>query len=177
MLFTRRAALIGLLVIGSPLAAATAPAAARTTGKAAFRGQIIAPAQRGHRTVASSTIVFRGVFNGVGRIVEVPNRPGDPDTVSRDNLAFPGGTMHLRSKMVGAPHFTLDPATCAFTGRIRQTAKLQGGTGRFRHASGSFKGTVRAYAIAARNPDGSCSQQADALLEADVVSGRGALSY
>jgi hypothetical protein len=57
--------------------------------------------------VASSIIVFRGVFNGVGRIVEVPNRPGDPDTVSRDNLVFPGGTMHLRSKMVGSPHFTL----------------------------------------------------------------------
>jgi hypothetical protein len=85
--------------------------------------------------------------------------------------------MHLRSTIVGAPHFTLDPATCAYAGRIGQIAKVEGGTGKFCHASGTFKGTVRAYGVAARNGAGSCNQQADSLLEADVVVGRGTLSY
>jgi hypothetical protein len=33
------------------------------------------------------------VFRGVGRIVEIPNLPADPDNVSRDDLVFPSGTM------------------------------------------------------------------------------------
>ncbi|UGS38394.1 hypothetical protein [Capillimicrobium parvum] len=61
--------------------------------------------------------------------------------------------------------------------RIKQTGKIQGGTRKFRHATGTFKGTVRAYAVLARNPDGSCNQQADALLDADAFSGRGTLSF
>jgi hypothetical protein len=171
-----RAALITMLAIGTPLTALAVPAAARTTGKASFRGQIIAPAQSGSRTVVSSMIAFNGVFNGVGKIVEVPNRPGDPDNVSRDNLVFAAGTMHFVSTGQ-QPQITLDPQTCTGTVRIKQTAEVQGGTRKFRHASGTFKGTVNAYAVLARNPDGSCNQQADALLDADVVSGRGTLSF
>src|SRR4051794_23712402 len=109
-----RAALVTMLAIGMPLAASAVPAAARTTGKASFRGQIIAPAQSGTRTVVSSMIAFKGVFNGVGKIVEVPNRPGDPDNVSRDNLVFAHGTMHLLSTNQ-QPQVSLDPQTCAGT--------------------------------------------------------------
>jgi len=171
-----RAALVTMLAIATPLTALAGPAAARTTGKASFRGQIIAPARAGSRTVVSSMIAFKGVFNGVGKIVEVPNRPGDPDTVSRDNLVFAAGTMHLVSTSQ-QPQVTLDTQTCAGTVRIKQTGKVQGGTRKFRHATGTFKGTVVVHAVLARNPDGSCNQQADALLDADVVSGRGTLSF
>jgi type 1 fimbria pilin len=171
-----RAALVTSLAIGMLLAAAGVTAATRTTGKASFRGQIIAPAQSGSRTVVSSMIAVKGVFSGVGRIVEVPNRRGDADNVSRDDLVFAGGTMHLVSTSQ-QPHISLDPKTCAGTVRIKQTAKVEGGTRKFRHATGTFKGKVRAYAVLARNPDGSCNEQADALLDADVVSARGTLSF
>ena len=33
-------------------------------------------------------------FSGVGRIVELPNLPDDPDNVGRDDLVFPEGIMH-----------------------------------------------------------------------------------
>ena len=171
-----RAALRTVLAIGSTLVVSTAPAAARTTGKESFRGQVIAPSKSGTRTVVSSIIVAKGVFKGSGKIVEVPNRPGDPDNVSRDDLVFPQGTMHIRNTSQ-APTFSVDPQTCAFTGRVKQTTKIQGGTRKFRHASGTFASSVRFWGVAVRNPDGSCNEQADALLEADVVFARGTLSF
>jgi type 1 fimbria pilin len=172
-----RAALAAVLAVGSPLAAAAVPAAARTTGRLSFHGQIIAVSRNGQRTVVSSIVAARGVFNGVGKIVEVPNRPGDPDNVSRDDLVFGAGTMHIVNINRGQPQISLDPQTCAATVRIKQTTRIQGGTRKFRHATGTSKSTVRAYAVLARNPDGSCNEQADALLDADVVSGRGTLSF
>lgn len=164
------------LAIGITLLGVSAiPAAARTTGKESFRGQIIAPAKSGTRHVVSSIIVSKGVFTGVGKIVEVPNRPGDPANVSRDNLVFPTGTMHIRNTSQ-APKISLDQQTCAVRAVIKQTMKVQGGTGKFRHASGTFASTVRAWGVAARNSDGSCNPQAELLLDADAVSGRGTLS-
>jgi len=71
----------------------------------------------------------------------------------------------------------LNPQTRVFTGRIEQTTKVQGGTGRFRHASGSSAGAVRAKLVAARAADGSCSQEQAPLLEVDAVSGRGHISF
>ena len=161
---------IGLMLI------ATATAAARTTGKESFRGTIIAPAESGTRNVVSTFIVARGVFMGVGEIVEVGNRPRDPDNVTRDDLVFPSGTLHVRN-MSQAPHFSVDQQSCAFTARVKQTTTIEGGTGRFRHASGTFTGGVRAWGVGARNPDGSCNQQADAVLEVDAVSALGRLSF
>lgn len=165
------------LVIGfTLLAVAAIPAAARTTGKESFRGQIIAPDKSGTRHVVSSLIVSKGVFTGIGKIVEVPNQPGDPANVSRDNLVFPNGTLDIRNTSQ-APKISLDPQTCAVTAVIKQTTKVQGGTRKFHHASGTFASTVRAWGIAARNPDGSCNPQADLLLDADAVSGQGTLSF
>src|SRR4051794_16435559 len=141
-----RAALVTMVAIGVPLATSAVPAAARTTGTASFRGHIIAPTQSGDRKVVSSMIAFKGIFDGVGTIVEVPNRPDDPGNVSRDDLVFADGTMHLVSTSQ-QPQISLNPQTCAGTVRIKQTARVQGGTRRFRHATGTFNGTVHAYAV------------------------------
>ena len=158
-------------VVVTPVAAATS-----VSGRELSRGQIIAVAHNGHRTVASSIIVLRGVFNGVGKVVEVPNRPGDPDSASRDNLVFAAGTLRIISLNNGQPQIRLNAQTCIGTVRIKQTTKITGGTGRFSHAHGTFKGLVRAYAALARNPDGSCNEQADVLLDSDVLSGHGTMS-
>jgi hypothetical protein len=158
------------------IAVSDAPAAARVTGRESARGQIIAVARNGHRTVVSSIIVLRGVFNGVGTVVEVPNRPGDPDNASRDNLVFPAGTLRIISFNRGAPQISLDPQTCVASLRIKQTTKVTGGTRRLRHARGTFNSRVSAHTALARNPDGSCNEQADALLDADALSGHGTMS-
>jgi hypothetical protein len=170
-------ALLGtVLSIGVPLAISAVPARAATTGKESFRGQIIAPAKAGSRHVVSSIVVTEGVFNGVGKLVEVANRPGDPDDVSRDDLVFPGGTLHIRNTS-RPPQVSADEKTCAITVAIRQTTKVEGGTGRFRHASGTFTGSVHTWGVAARNPDGTCNMQADLLLDADALSAQGTLSF
>jgi hypothetical protein len=169
------AALGILLASGLTLAATVAPAGARTTGKQSFNGVIVASGESGTRTIISTLIVARGVFAGDGRVVEVANRPGDPDNVVRDNLVFPRGTMHL---VTTNKSFTpsMNPQNCAAKTRIRQTMKIQGGTGAFSHAAGSFNGTIRGQGVAARNPDGTCSQQMDLLLEVSEFSMHGTLT-
>jgi hypothetical protein len=169
------AALGALVAIGLTLAATVAAAPARTTGKESFRGVIVASGESGRRTVVSTVIVARGVFTGDGRVVEVPNRPGDPDNVSRDNLVFPQGTMHLVTTNKSITP-SVNSQTCAVKVLIRQTQSIRGGTGAFRHAAGSFAGTLRGRGVAARNPDGSCSQQMAQLIEVAVFSMRGTLS-
>lgn len=164
-----------LLAIGLALVAAVAPAAARTTGKQSFNGGIVASGESGTRTVVSTLIVASGVFTGDGRVVEVANRPGDPDNVSRDNLVFGRGTMHLvTTNKAFTP--SINPQTCANKVRIRQTLRIRGGTGAFRHAAGRFTGSLRGRGVAARNPDGTCSPQMVQLLEVAIFSMRGTLS-
>src|SRR3954451_1435067 len=133
--------------------AAVTPAGARTSGKESFRGVLVTTGESGTRTVVSSMIVAVGVFDGVGRIDEVENRPGDPDNVSRDDLVFAAGTMHIVTEN-GSANVSVNPTTCVITARIKQTTKINGGTGRFRRASGSFAGTVRAWGVAARAANG-----------------------
>jgi hypothetical protein len=172
----RRTAGVGIvLVLASAWLVLAAPAMARTRGKERLRGVVIATNQGGQRTVVSGWATFRGVLNATARIVEVANRPGDPDNVSRDNLVFARGTMRL---VTTNRSFTpsVNPQTCANTVRIRQTAKVRGGTGAFRHASGRFTGILRGRGVTARNPDGSCSQQLAELLEVASFSMSGTLS-
>ena len=164
-----------MLVVGLTLVGSAAPAAARISGKESFKGAIVASGESGTRTVVSSVIAASGVFTGSGRVVEVANRPGDPDNVSRDNLVFPQGTLHIVNTSQ-RPTTSLNPQTCALRVLIKQTTKVQGGTGRFRHASGTGTGTVRGWGVAARKPDGTCSQELALLVEVDVVSSRGTLS-
>jgi hypothetical protein len=171
-----KAALGIALAAGLPLVASVAPASARTTGREAIKGTIVASGASGARTVVSSMIVARGVFNGIGHDVEIANRPGDPQNVVRDDLVFRAGKLHIRGTSK-APKISVNAQTCSITVRIKQTMTIEGGTGRFRHASGRFTGGVRGWGVAARNPDGTCSQQAELLLEVDVVSARGTLSF
>jgi len=93
-----------LLGAGTALAisaAAALPAAAATSGSETVNGILVTSGMSGTRTDISSVAVARGVFDGVGQIVEIPARPGDPANVSRDDLVYPEGTMHLVNTTVG----------------------------------------------------------------------------
>jgi hypothetical protein len=130
----------------------------------------------GERSVVSGVVVASGVFNGGGRIVEIASQPGDPDNVNRDDLVFPDGTMHLVSTLVSAT-FSVDPRTCIVTATIEQTGVIDGGTGRFAAASGSFAGTLTGHGLARRNPDRSCSQDQALLIEVARFSASGTLTF
>jgi hypothetical protein len=172
-------------VIGTLLAAGIAlatcattamPAAAATSGSETFRGTIVASGVSGTRTVISSVVVAKGVFRGVGRIVEVPSLPTDPDNVSRDDLVFPEGTMHLVSTTVGAS-FSLNPHSCLFKVTLQQTGEITGGTGQFAAATGGGTGTVSARGLLPRNRDGSCSATQLPRHEVDMIASSGTLSF
>lgn len=163
-------------VLASILLTAAAPAAARTSGKERFRGVVIATNQGGQRQVVSGWVVGLGVLDASARIVEVASQPGDPDNVVRDDLVFPSGTIHIVTTNA-APRSTVDPRTCAYSVRVRQTTEVAGGTRRFRNASGSFRGTLRDWGVAARAADGSCDQQQEPLLDVAEIATRGRLSF
>jgi hypothetical protein len=169
-----------LLAAGAALAisAATAwPAAAATSGSETVTGTLVTSGVSGTRTAISSVLVAKGVFRGVGRLVEIPNLPADPDNVSRDDLVYPEGTMHLVSTTVGITSFSLNPHNCLFKVTLQQTSEITGGTGLFAHASGSFTGTVSGQGLGARDPDGSCSFTQPSLHEVDMIAFSGTLSF
>jgi len=168
-------ALLGALVAAGALVMFAATAAAQTGGSESFDGTIVARATLGDRTVLSSVIRARGAFNGVGHIVEIPNQPGDPDNVERDDLVFAAGSMHLITTIVGVDS-SLDPRSCIFTATIAQTSEVSGGTGAFVNASGSFVAQLTGRLKAARNPDGSCSEDTS-VNEVDQFSAEGTLTY
>jgi hypothetical protein len=60
---------------------------------------------------------------------------------------------------------------------IGSTAVVDGGTGCFSDASGSFDGTLRGHALAARNPDGACSAEQPPRVEVDKFTEEGTLSF
>jgi hypothetical protein len=156
--------------------AASALAAARTSGPACFHGGLVVSGASGTRRAVGSAIAMSGVFDAVGRIVERPNRPGNSDRVSRDDLVFAAGVLHIKSTN-GHMSITVDRRTCTVTFRIRQTSAAEGGTRRFASAGGTFDATVTGSAVADRKPDGSCDQQHPALVEIDTVTGSGTLSF
>src|SRR5215472_8288278 len=96
----------------------------------------------GTRTVISSVLAAKGVFRGVGRIVELPDLPTDPPNFSRDDLVFSEGTMHLISATVAITSFSQNPRNCLFRLTLQQTGAVRGGTGQFTAATGSFTSTV-----------------------------------
>src|SRR5439155_4419516 len=127
-----------------------------TSGNEKVDVTIVVRAVAGERTVLASVVRAKGVFDGVGRIVEVASQPGDPDNVLRDDIVFAEGSMHLVSTIVGGSQ-SLDPRSCRLTATIQQTGEVVGGTGKFAAASGSFAGALSSQVVLARNPDGSCS--------------------
>lgn len=168
---TVAAVVTGGLAPTSP-AAASSFAASRTAGPQAFDGYLVKAAGK----VVATKIFARGVFDGVGQIVEVHSRPGDPDNVNRDDLVFRAGAMHIVSTNHDVK-VSLDPHTCTVRAHLSQTSKVTGGTGRFRGASGSFVASVDALGVAARGSDGKCTMARELLTETDLVSARGRLSF
>jgi hypothetical protein len=170
-----RGALGALLAVAVALAV-SAPASAGKSGSQTFNGVIVASNLSGSRTVLSSVVVGRGVFRGVGRIVEIDSLPGDPENVLRDDLVFAEGTLHIVSTSLSAS-FDLNPRTCIGSFKAQQTTTIEGGTGRFGHATGSFAGTVSGRGLVGRNPDGTCAQEQAPLIEVDTVTASGTLSF
>jgi hypothetical protein len=164
-----------LLAVGVALVL-SGTAAARTTGAERFDAVIVTSGATGTRVVVSTVIVLRGVFDGVGRVVEVENGPGEPDNVAHDDLVFRAGTMHLVTTTLDAS-VSVNPVTCLIHVTVQQSSMVVGGTGAFARARGSFTGTATALLLAARNPDGSCSEEQAPLHEIDVLGSSGTLSF
>src|SRR5262245_62552516 len=112
-------AAVVVLLPGIPGVAGAASGAAPPAGQS-FEGAIVVSGKSGKRVVVSSLVAGRGVVTGIGRIVEVANRPGDPDNLDRDQIVFPDGRLNLVS-VSKAPSFSLDPRTCVYTATVRQT--------------------------------------------------------
>ena len=132
-----------LLAAGTALAISAAPAmsaAAATSRTETLSGTIVFAAVPGtnSRTVISSVVLARGVFRGVGRVVE--RVPPDPAGVSQDDLVFRSGTMHVVSTPGTLLSFSINPHSCLFTGTQQFTWDVTGGTGQFDDATGSFTG-------------------------------------
>jgi hypothetical protein len=154
-----------------------APAAAAASGSETFKGTIVTSGVSGTRTVITSVVIAKGAFSGVGRIVEVDNLPTDPDNVSRDDLVFASGSMHLVSTTLGFPQPSVNPRSCVATITVHQTGEIVGGTGQFANATGSGTGTVTGRLVLARNPDGSCNFEHVPLHEVDMLQSTGTLSF
>jgi len=171
-------ALLGAGITLAISAATALPAAAATSGSETVSGRLVTSGVSGTRTTISTVAVARGVFNGVGRIVEIPNQPGDPTNVSRDDLVYPVGTMHLVNTTVGIVSPTLNPHNCLFRVTLQEDSQIIGGTGLFAHASGTFAGTISPQGLLPHNPDGSCAAiGTPSLHEVDMVAFSGTLSF
>jgi hypothetical protein len=93
------------------------PATAQTSGNETISGIIVTSRLPGERTVVATSLVAQGVVNGVRRIVAIPNRPGNPDNVARDDLVFADGSMHLVTMTTGFD-FSVSPRSCTVTATI-----------------------------------------------------------
>jgi hypothetical protein len=67
--------------------------------------------------------------------------------------------------------------TCLVRVNISQVGTITGGTGRFAHATGHTKGSVAGWGVAARDKNGACSVNKALVLEVDVVSASGTLTF
>jgi hypothetical protein len=152
-------------------AATALPAAAATSGSETFTGTIVTSGVSGTRTVITSVLIAKGVFSGVGRIVEIPGQG------NQDDLVFREGTMRLVTTSMDVGSFSLNPVSCVATVTVTSTSQITGGTGQFADATGSFTGTDTGRGVAARNPDGSCSITQAPLHEVEMLTSTGTLSF
>jgi hypothetical protein len=166
------AVLVGAIIF---VLSGAAPAAA-ASGTESFGGVILTSGRSGTRTVLSSAVLAKGVFNGVGHVVEIQNLPSDPDNVERDDLVFDAGSLHLLSTVEDFS-VSVDPTSCVLRGTVQQTEEITGGTGQFAGATGTSTASVHILALAARNPDGTCSEELPPLWEIDTIASQGTLSF
>ena len=169
-------ALLAVAVVVPLVSTGAAPATAQITGRQSFHGFLLVDGTSGGRDVVASPVVARGIFDGVGRIVEVASRPGDPDNVVRDNFVFKAGTLHTVTRNLKA-RFSVDPQTCKFRAHVDQRGRVTGGTRAFRDAFGTYASTVDATGRLARNDDGTCNDRAAPLRERDVLAATGHLTF
>lgn len=166
-----------LMAVGTVLVTASSvPAAERTTGSQSIDGGLVVSSATGVRSVKGSVVAAQGAFTGVGRIVEVPNRKGDSGRVSRDDLVFAAGTIHIVNRNLHAS-FGVDPKTCRATFTVKQATTIDGGTGRFAGATGTFDGLVRGSGVAGRKADGSCDRQSAPIVEIETITGSGTMTF
>jgi len=165
-------AVAGLAAVG-PMSAASAV----TSGSESFTGFLIVSGVSGERVELASNIRARGVFDGAGKIVELPPQPGDPENMERDDLVFQQGTLHLFSFVEDFQIVSFDPNSCRLAITITQSTQFAGGTGIFAGASGTGDGRVDGSSLGQRNPDGSCSVDLLPAHELDAVSGSGTLTF
>jgi hypothetical protein len=155
---------------------AAQPAAASVTGAEKLSAVLVKIDPAGTRQLVISHVVARGVFDGVGRIVERDNLPTDPDNVNRDDLIFSEGILHIFNENLDVS-FSVNDRSCTFEVFVQQITHVDGGTGLFANAAGSFNSTVRAVGVAARNPDRSCDLETqEPVLEVDLVAASGSLT-
>jgi hypothetical protein len=152
-------------------------ASAQTSGSETFEGFLIATGMSGDRVVLASSVRVDGVFKGVGRIVEMPNLPTDPDSVSRDDLVFAEGTLHIVNTNLDFQINSFDPVSCKLSITISQLTKFEGGSGLFATATGSAQGRVDGTGFAQRAADGSCALDLLPRHDLDQVSGAGTLTF
>jgi len=169
-------ALFGVVVAVPLVWTGAVSATPQITGSQSFHGFLLVDGTHGQRDVVRSPIVARGILDGVGRIVEVASRPGDPDNLNRDDLVFRVGTLHIVSKNLRST-FSLDPKACRFRAHVDQRSRVTGGTRELRDAFGNFVATVDATGRLARKADGTCNDRAAPLRERDVVAATGHLTY
>ena len=167
---------LGAFAVAAIALAVSAPASAEGPGSETITGVIVAKTAGDTRTVVGSVVIASGVFDGSGKLVEVPSKPTDPENVLRDDLVFRDGAMHLVSTNVSF-ELTINPRSCVASVVIGSTAVIDGGTGRFANASGSFVGTFRGHALAVRNPDGTCSAEQPPRMDVDKFTEEGTLSF
>ena len=167
---------VGAFVVAAVALTVSAPASAEGPGSETITGVIVAKTAADVRTVVGSVVIASGVFDGSGKLVEVRSQPTDPENVLRDDLVFRDGALHLVSTGVSF-ELTIDPRSCVASVVVGSTAMIDGGTGRFSNASGSFVGTLRGHALAVRNPDGTCSAEQPPRVEVDKFTEEGTLSF
>jgi hypothetical protein len=162
------AVVIGLAVL--------VPASGATSGSETFDVTLVVSGASGGRDVIAAVVVAKGVFRGNGWLVEVENLPTDPDNVSRDELVFAAGTLHLLSTFVDFSA-SVNPNSCRLSVTILQTTEIVGGTGQFAAASGSFDSTLSGKGSLSRNADGSCALDQQPLHEVDRIELIGTLTF
>jgi hypothetical protein len=166
-----------LAVAGLAVAGPTSAASALTSGPESVTGFLIVTGVSGERVELASNIRARGVFDGAGKIIELPPQPGDPENMDRDDLVFRQGTLHLFSFVQDFQIVSFNPNSCRLAVTVTQSTQFAGGTGIFAEASGTGTGLVDGSSLGQRNPDGSCSMDLLPKHERDAVSGSGTLTF